>query len=136
VSDVIVALRFDGSLYFANVPYFEDAILGALADHPQAKFILVAGDGINELDASGEEVIHHLARRLRENGVAMTFAGLKKQVLEVMQRTGLRDYLGADNFFRTEGQALEAIYARLEPSGHDATRCPLHPPARKEPLAG
>ena len=131
-SETIVAVRYDGSLYFANVPYFEDAILGAVAANPKAKYILVVGDGINELDASGEEVIHHLVHRLHENGITLVFSGLKKQVLEVMHRTDLYDYIGEANFFRTEDMALQAIYERLEAHGYDATQCPLNIPARKE----
>jgi SulP family sulfate permease len=134
-SETIVAVRYDGSLYFANVPYFEDAILGAVAANPKAKYILVVGDGINELDASGEEVIHHLVHRLHDNGITLVFSGLKKQVLEVMHRTDLYDYIGEANFFRTEDMALQAIYERLEAHGYDATQCPLNIPARKELFA-
>ncbi len=64
-SKVVIAVRFDGRLYFANVSYFEDAILEAVAANPQVSYLLVVGDGINELDASGEEVVHHLVERLR-----------------------------------------------------------------------
>ncbi|MGQ9686941.1 MAG: STAS domain-containing protein [Thiobacillaceae bacterium] len=135
-SEAIVALRFDGSLYFANVSYFEDAILGALAENPSARYVLVVGDGINELDASGEELIHHLVHRLHDNGVTLVFSGLKKQVLEVMQRTDLHAYIGEENLFRTEDQALAAIYKRLEASGYDATQCPLNLPQRKELFMG
>jgi hypothetical protein len=31
-SDVVTAIRFDGRLYFANVSYFEDAVLDAVAN--------------------------------------------------------------------------------------------------------
>jgi SulP family sulfate permease len=105
----VVAIRFDGSLYFANVPYFEDAVLEQVARNPDARYILVVSDGINELDASGEEVIRHLVQRLREGGVTLVFSGLKHQVLQVMERTGLRDVVGTGNLFRTEDLALEAI---------------------------
>ena len=88
-SDVVTAVRFDGRLYFANVSYFEDAILEAVADNPKAPYLLIVGDGINELDASGEEVIHHLVERLHGSGVTVLFSGLKKQVLDVMHATGL-----------------------------------------------
>ncbi len=81
-SDVVTAVRFDGRLYFANVAYFEDAILEAVANNPKASYLLVVGDGINELDASGEEVIHHLVDRLRSNGVTV--------VLRRPQETGHR----------------------------------------------
>jgi SulP family sulfate permease len=69
--EVVTAVRFDGRLYFANVAFFEDAILEAVAANPKAHYLLVVGEGINELDASGEEVMHHLVERLRGNGVNM-----------------------------------------------------------------
>ena len=108
----IVVIRYDGSLYFANVPYFEDSILDQAANHPHAKFILVVGDGINQLDASGEDVIRRLVERLRENGVTMAFSGLKQQVLDVMRATGLDREIGEHNLFRTEDMALTALEQR------------------------
>jgi SulP family sulfate permease len=112
-SEHVVIIRFDGQLYFANVPYFEDAVLEAAAKHPRAKFVLVVGDGINEIDASGEEVVRHLQRRLAESGITMVFSGLKKQVLDVMRATGLFDAIGERHLFRTEDMALAAIRDRL-----------------------
>ena len=128
-SEHIVAVRFDGSLYFANVPLFEDAILEAISNHPKAKFILVVGDGINQLDASGEEIIHHLVQALRENGISIVFSGLKQQVLQVMENTGLYSYIGAENFYRTVDTALDAIYQAINDESFDAKFCPL---TRKE----
>jgi SulP family sulfate permease len=113
-SKIVTAIRFDGRLYFANVSYFEDAVLGAVADNPDAPYVLIVGDGINDIDASGEEVIHHLVERLNENGVVVLFAGLKKQVIDVMHATGLWEVIGARRFYSTAEQALEAIYTRAE----------------------
>ncbi len=115
----INAIRFDGSLYFANVSYFEDNILEAVAAKPDAKWLLVVGDGINQLDASGEEVVHHLVARLRDRGTQIVFSGLKKQILDVMRRTGLFDLIGVDNIFATEGQAIAAIHQRLGVGAED-----------------
>jgi SulP family sulfate permease len=113
-SDVVTAIRFDGRLYFANVSYFEDAVLNAVADNPEAPYVLIVGDGINDIDASGEEVIHHLVERLNENGIVVLFSGLKKQVLDVMHATGLWKVIGEHRFFSTAEQALEKIYSRAE----------------------
>ncbi len=124
-SEHIIVIRFDGSLYFANVPYFEDAVLEESARNPKAKFILVVGDGINAIDASGEEAIRNLAQRLRENGVTMAFSGLKRQVLSIMETTGLLALIGAENSFRTEDAALEAICERINDPSFDAVTCPL-----------
>ncbi|MDH5484268.1 MAG: sulfate permease [Gammaproteobacteria bacterium] len=121
----IIVLRFDGSLYFANVSYFEDTILEAVSDNQDTKYILVVGDGINQLDASGEEVVHHIIDRLRDNGITLVFSGLKKQILDVMRKTNLFEALGTENFFATEDMALIDIYKRLGKEGKDAVLLPM-----------
>jgi len=121
----LVAIRFDGSLYFANVSYFEDAILEAVSNHPDAKYVLVVGDGINQLDASGEEVIHHLVDRLKGSGITLVFSGLKKQVLDVMRATGLFDVVTQANLFPTQEHAIAAIYERLGEEATDDLFCAM-----------
>jgi SulP family sulfate permease len=123
----MVAIRFDGSLYFANVAYFEDAVLEAVSNHPEAKYILVVGPGINQLDASGEEVIHHLVERLKGAGITLVFSGLKKQVLDVMRATGLYDAIGQDKLFATEDQAIASIYEKLGENAKDDLFCAVKP---------
>ncbi|MBU0752585.1 MAG: SulP family inorganic anion transporter [Gammaproteobacteria bacterium] len=122
-SDVVTAVRFDGRLYFANVSYFEETILEAVATNPKAPYLLIVGDAINEMDASGEEVIHHLVSRLRDGKVTVVFSGLKKQVIDVMRATGLFDYIGVTNIHATADQALAYIYANASgQTGEDALR--------------
>ena len=130
----LVAIRFDGSLYFANVAYFEDAVLEAVANHPDARYVLVVGAGINQLDASGEEVVHHLVERLRSTGVTLVFSGLKKQVLDVMRATGLHDVIGQDKLFATEDLAIAAIYEQLGEDATDDLFCMV--PRRDKPEGG
>ncbi|MEO5332095.1 MAG: SulP family inorganic anion transporter [Magnetococcus sp. YQC-5] len=115
-SHLVTAIRFDGRLYFANVAYFEDAVLHAIADNPEAPYLLIVGDGINAIDSSGEEVIHHVVERLADNGVVVVFAGLKKQVLDVMQSTGLLNKVGTERFFPTADLALESIFNHTQGS--------------------
>jgi SulP family sulfate permease len=126
-TEYIIAVRFDGSLYFANVPYFENALLEESARHPRAKYILIVGDGINEIDASGEEAVRNIVQRLRDNGVTVVFSGLKRQVLAVMEATGLYSLVGAQHFFRTEDAALDAIFQWITDPEFDAKFCPLRP---------
>jgi len=121
----VTAIRFDGSLYFANVAHFEDAVLVAVAGRPEAGYLLVVGDGINYLDSSGEEMMHTLISRLHESGLVVIFSGLKKQILDVMRATGLFQLIGDDNIFATEEQALAAISLRLGETAADDSL--LHP---------
>lgn len=120
----IIVIRFDGSLYFANVSYFEDALLKAVSKQPQAKFILVIGDGINEIDASGEEVLHHLVERLNDNDITVVFSGLKLQILEVLRATHLIEIIGEQNIFPEEDMAIDAIYECMGMDGEGQV-CPL-----------
>ena len=129
VSEHIVVLRFDGPLYFANVGHFENMILQANADYPQAKFMLLIGDSINAIDASGTEAVQDLAQRLRENGVTLVLAGIKFHVEEVMERSGLSRELGAENIFRNENDAILAIHRRIQAPDFNPDQCPLLPRA-------
>ncbi|HDP88520.1 MAG TPA: STAS domain-containing protein [Thioalkalivibrio sp.] len=129
MSENFVPVRFDGSLTFINVAYFEEMILEAHSEYPKAKAILVIGSSINEIDASGEEKVREVAQRLREVGVILAFSGLKHQVMQVMERSGLVEELGRDAFFSDKQSALEAMMRKYgtapagspPPTGQSAT---------------
>lgn len=112
MSENFVPVRFDGSLTFNNVAYFEDMILEAKRKFPHAEAILVIGTGINGIDASGEEKVRELAGRLRGVGARLMFSGLKHQVVQVFERCGLLDDLGRDGFFPDKQTALQALSHR------------------------
>ena len=109
----ITAIRFDGQLYFANVSYFEKAIFYLISQDPAPKVILIVGNGINGLDASGVETLRNLLDRLRQNGITMAFCSLKGVVTDVMERTGLVEEIGADNIYPTAQAALEQLQKPL-----------------------
>lgn len=129
ISTRVVALRFDGALYFANVAYFQDAVLAAVADHRDIKYLLVVGDAISFIDSSGESMLHSVVAQLHRSGVEVVFSGLKKQVLDVLRATGLFGFIGGEqNIFATETQALAAIYSRL---GEGENACAIPPVQRQ-----
>ena len=125
LSEDVAAVRFDGQLYFGNVSYFEDAILEVAARFPKARHILVAGSGINRIDASGEQVIRHLTHHLRESDITLAFSGLKHQVLNVFRRTGLLAEIGEANVFPSDDLALAALRQRDKSDGLAPSAPPL-----------
>jgi MFS superfamily sulfate permease-like transporter len=113
-----VPVRFDGSLTFINVAYFEDMVLEALREFPEAKAVLVVGSGINDMDASGEEMVRELANRLKDElDVKLLFSGLKHQVLNVFIDSGLVEEMGEDSFFSNKQLALDYLAGKY---GNDA----------------
>jgi MFS superfamily sulfate permease-like transporter len=115
LSEDFLPVRFDGSLTFVNVAYFEDMILDAHANYPRAKTILVVGSGINEIDASGAEKIREVAGRLRDVSVTLAFSGVKHQVIQVFEKSGLVEELGRDAFFPNKEIALQQLMERSRP---------------------
>jgi SulP family sulfate permease len=106
------ALRFDGALRFVNVSYFENAILRLERENPEVDHILVKCSGINEIDASGVDMLSNLLTRFKSNGITLCFSGFKRQVQDVLDRTGLTQRIGAENIFITDQAAFDQLHAR------------------------
>ncbi|MBF0472557.1 MAG: STAS domain-containing protein [Nitrospirae bacterium] len=124
--EYISIIRFDGSLLFANTSYLEDQIIDRLLVKKSLKHILIVGNGINELDATGEDMLNLLVDKVRNMRIEISFIGVKLQVLQVMQRTHLYEKIGEENFYATIDQALTSIYEGLHFEGHEQN-CPLLP---------
>lgn len=109
-------IRFDASLVFVNVSYFEDAVLELERRHPRLPYVLISASSINDLDASGAELLASLSASLRSNGTALVFSGVKPRMLGVLERTGLVERIGAENFFADDQAAFAALAARVRPA--------------------
>lgn len=109
ISEKYVVLRFDASLVFINAAYFEHAVLKALSQFPEARALLVLGNSINRIDATGEEKLRALTRDLKAAGVTLMLAGLKKPVREALDRAGLDKVIGPENFFSSKDIAIRAL---------------------------
>jgi SulP family sulfate permease len=103
------ALRFDGALLFINVSYFEDAIIDLERSNPSLSHILVKASGINQIDASGVEMLFNVVGRLKASGIILVFSGLKEQTYDVMSRSGLVQEIGAANFYPNDEEALNSL---------------------------
>ena len=123
----ISLVRFDGSLYFANAGYFETKVLATVAANPELKYIILDGEAINQLDATGEEVLDHVAERLQSVGIELLVARMKKQFMDTITRTGLIDKMGRERFFPRIQYALEYAWDGLGDE-YDRETCPLRQP--------
>ena len=119
----ITVLRYDGPLYFANTSYFADKVMERVALKPELKFVIIDAEGINEVDATGEEMIHELAKQLDELGIELLIARAKKQIMDILERTGFIDSHGPERFFRLRTRAFHYAWDKLGPD--HAETCPL-----------
>jgi SulP family sulfate permease len=121
----ISVLRFDGSLYFANAGYFESRVLENVASKPELKFVILDLEGVNQVDATGEEVIGILHERLETAGIKVLVARPKTYTMDILERSGLKQELGDEHFFRTRTAAIR--YAREQLGDEAVDDSPLNP---------
>ncbi|MGO8945473.1 MAG: SulP family inorganic anion transporter [Syntrophobacteraceae bacterium] len=107
----IAMIRFDGALFYANAGYLEEKVTERIRAMPELKHILIVSNGINDMDASGEETLSLIVDRVRSAGYGISFAGLNEKVLGVMNRTHLLAKIQEDNIYSTVPHAVEAIHS-------------------------
>jgi anti-anti-sigma factor len=125
----ISVVRFDGALFFANASYLDEQVFKFRTDKPNLRYILLDARGINDVDASGEEALSLLVKRVRSAGLGFAMCGLKGQVINVMERTGLFDEIGRENLYADSRAAISALVKILH-NGTDlpyegCANCPL-----------
>ena len=108
----LLILRFDGSLYFANAPDFADEVRsGVELTDPRPRVVLVDGESINGIDATAIDTITELYDELKRSGISLRFARVRAHVMEIMQRTGLDETIGADHFYVSVQAGVDAHLA-------------------------
>jgi len=120
----IAMIRFDGPLFFANASYLEDKIMELLRAKAWLKHIIIVSNGINDIDASGEETLSLLVDRVRSAGVDISMSGVNESVMEVLKRTFFREKIGEDHIYPTMEKAINAIYGATHSGGYEEI-CPL-----------
>jgi anti-anti-sigma factor len=130
--DHIAVVRFDGALIFANATYLEDKVLEYIAEKPDLKQVIITANGINDLDASGEEALAILVETVRSAGLEISFCNLNERCLSVMERTHLIDKIRRENIYPDGQSALKAAYDKIHENG-ECKGCPL---ANFKPIQG
>jgi MFS superfamily sulfate permease-like transporter len=122
--EYIAMIRFDAPLFFANSSYLEDQVTERMRANRKLKHIVIVANGINDIDASGEETLSLLVDRIRSAGVDVSLCGVNEPVMRVLKRTHLDAKIGNDHLFPTTEKAIETIHP-LTHRGTTEAACPL-----------
>jgi anti-anti-sigma factor len=120
----IAVVRFDGPLFFANASFLEDQITDRMMNMPELRQIIIVANGINDMDASGEEALSLIVDRVRSNGLELCLAGVNEAVMAVLERTHLLEKIGRENVFHNMETALCATHEKAHEQGREDA-CPL-----------
>ncbi len=88
----IMRMRFEGSLVFVNVSLFEEQLQRLLASSDRLRVL------INDVDASGEEMLRENFKRLQEAGIHVLFTRIKPHIMATFKRSRLCDVIDAGCF--------------------------------------
>ncbi len=112
--NAVKIVKFSGSLYFANAAYFENRMLELIAkNREQLKYIIVDVAGINQIDASGEEVLSSLVELSSISGIEILFARAEG-IETVLRRSGFKEKFGEGRFFNRRVEALRFAWQEIE----------------------
>ncbi len=111
----LVSLRVDESLYFANARALEDWVNDVVAEHPQARHIVLQCSAVNDIDASALESLEAIDRRLRDAGMAFHLSEVKGPVMDRLQGTHFLQALSG-RVFLSHYQAIHELAPELDPS--------------------
>ena len=122
--EYIDLVRFEGPLFFANASYLEDKINERMMSRKSLKHIVIVANAINDIDASGEEVLSLLIENVRAAGVQLSFSGVNESVMKVFQRTHLMAKIRPENIYPTMEKAICAVHSQAHQNGQES-HCPL-----------
>ncbi len=114
-------VRIDAALSFVNANHVKRLLLDEAAEVADAPRVLVLdASGINDIDATGAEMLVDVLDELDERGVALHLADVKGPVRDVLRRAGIWAR-SADRIHATTADAVAAIVAD-RPGPHDHRR--------------
>jgi SulP family sulfate permease len=91
-----------GPLFFAATGQFNEAF-GNLGD---THALILSMRGVSLIDTAGIEAIHRLHERLHKQGGILMFAGIHDNARQMLERGGLLEIIGENNFFWSSDQAI------------------------------
>lgn len=112
-SQTLAMFRYDGDLYFANAGYLEKTLLNAVADKPHLRVLILDLEAVDQIDATGEEILGNLAEGMHEANISFYICRPKFKLLDAIKRSGLHDKIGDDSIFSKRKSAIQAAIERF-----------------------
>jgi SulP family sulfate permease len=78
---------------------------------PPPKVVLIDGESINGIDATAVNTIIELDEELERKEISLRFARVRANVMEIMQRAGLEEIIGTEDFYTSVHEGVDAFLA-------------------------
>ena len=106
----LIAYRFYAPLLFPNAEHFIAHVRQLIAQSPHpVRWLLIDAQAITDIDVTAAESLHHLMQELRQNGILLKIARANRPLRDILERNGVMQDLGPDNFFPSVHRAIEVF---------------------------
>ncbi len=115
--DGVRVIRIDAALSFVNATTVKRLLLDHASQiEVEPRALVLNASGINDVDATGAEMLDEVIEELRDSGVSLHLANVKGPVRDVLRRSGAWDHTHID----VHASTADAIVAINRGSGHTA----------------
>jgi len=111
----VFAFRVDESLYFANSPFLESYVIECVSGRPDIESVLLICSGINEIDATGLDVLETIHRELKEIGIGFYLSDVKGPVMDRFKLAGFDKSFLREHIFLSTDAAMRTLSATTKP---------------------
>jgi len=114
--------RFGASLYYANASRFaeETRQIRKNAD-PPLEWLCLVFEAVIDVDYTGSAMVRAGVERLYRHGIRVVLCEVPEEVKAELDKDGLTELIGADNFYDDIDDVLQA-YLKRDTDGHETTR--------------
>jgi MFS superfamily sulfate permease-like transporter len=121
----IVVYRLDDRIFFANARYFKGRVHEAIRGAPQpVRWLVFDAEAVTHADSTGLEAFDRLFAELEREHVHLAVARLRTYMMERLERIGLAQAIGPDNFYPSVSSAVAGCVREMSAPSDPTPQAP------------
>jgi SulP family sulfate permease len=101
-------IQFEGALFFGAERAIEDVVDAILSHDPMPRVVIFRMKHTRHFDANFVVVFSKILNRFRARRIPLLFCGIRPELQELFDRSGLTRRIGRDRLFKTDNQIFES----------------------------
>lgn len=106
-------VRMEGAIYFGAVEHVKQTLRHIDEFDPAKKHVMIFSRAVSFIDLAGAEMLAAEAKRRHRLGGGLYLIGVQPGFCSMLREGGQVDHVGEGNIFRHKGDAISAIYPKL-----------------------
>ena len=109
----LIVYKFNAPLFFANSSFFVNNIKTIVAQSSEpVRYLLIDAEAISDIDSSAADALRELYEDFHEQNILIGIAAANDIFMSIMEKTGLLEQIGKDNFYPTIRTGIIAMGER------------------------